>query len=148
MGPSLILPSLLSLVLLHTLPPATGIAERTAMGERNRNPRAVAEPPKQPDKGAPPASPPAPPTPLPAPAAPPCKLLTPEAPRGGRLEVEGGGFGKTPVVRIGGRVARMLERTPQRIAVQIAADSNGGPVTVTADGKDLRCGVLIIIGRD
>ena len=74
--------------------------------------------------------------------------MTPQAPRGGRLEVEGGEFGKTPVVRIGGRVARMLERTPQRIAVQIAADSNGGPVTVTADGKYLQCGMLIIIGRD
>ena len=134
MGPSLILPSLLSLVLLHMLPLPTGTPERTS---------GVAEPPKQPDKGTPPV-PPAPP----APTVAPCKLLTPQAPRGGRLEVEGGEFGKTPVVRIGGRVARMLERTPQRIAVQIAADSNGGPVTVTADGKDLQCGMLIIIGRD
>jgi hypothetical protein len=133
MGPSLILPSLLSLVLVHTVPPGNGMPERTG---------AVAVPPKQPDKGTPPA--PAPPAPTTAP----CKLLTPEAPRGGRLEVEGGEFGKTPLVRIGGRVARMLERTPQRIAVQIAADSNGGPVTVAADGKDMQCGVLIIIGRD
>jgi hypothetical protein len=140
MGPSLMLPSLLSLVVLHTVPPATATLPD---GLRNRSTRAVAVPPKQPDKGAPPA-PPAPP----APTVAPCRLLTPEAPRGGRLAVEGGEFGKTPVVRIGGRVARMLERTPQRIAVQIASDSNGGPVTVTADGRDMQCGVLIIIGRD
>jgi hypothetical protein len=143
MGPSLILPSLLSVVLLHVAPPATGMPESIG---------AVAVPPKQPDKGAPPdppdpPEPPAPPTP-PAPIAAPCKLLTPEAPRGGRLEVEGDGFGKTPVVRIGGRVARTLERAPQRLAVQIATDSNGGPVTVTADGKTMQCGVLLIIGRD
>jgi len=147
MAPNLIAASLF-LMLFPAVPPATGILARGGMGMRNglgdRSTRAVAVPPKQPDKGAPPA----PPAPPPAPAAPPCKLLTPEAPRGGRLEVEGGEFGKTPVVRIGGRVARMLERTPQRIAVQIAADSNGGPVTVTADGRDMQCGVLIIIGRD
>jgi hypothetical protein len=139
MGPSLILPSLLSLVVFHTVPPASGVPERRG---------AVAVPPKQQDGGAPPApAPPVPPAPAPGPSAPACRLLTPEAPRGGRLEVEGE-FGKTPVVRIGGRVARMLERSPQRIAVQIAADSNGGPVTVTADGRDMQCGMLIIIGRD
>jgi hypothetical protein len=139
MVPSLFLSSLLSVALLQTIGHTVAPASRTAGRSGG-----VAEPPKPPDKGAPRAPEPAPP----APAVAPCKLITPEAPRGGRLEVEGEGFGKTPIVRIGGRVARTLERTPQRIAVQIAADSNGGPVTVAVDGKEIQCGVLLIIGRN
>src|SRR4051812_41234163 len=102
MGPSLMLTSALSLVLLHTVPAAAGMPERGGMraphpllaglpnGLRNRSTRVVAVPPKPPEQGTPPAAPP--------PTVAPCKLVTPEAPRGGRLEVEGGEFGKTPVV--------------------------------------------------
>lgn len=77
-----------------------------------------------------------------------CKLLTLEAPRGGRLEVEGDGFGQSPLVRIGGRVTRMIDRTKTRLAVQIHADSNGGPVTVVANKQEVACGTLTIIGKD
>ena len=83
-----------------------------------------------------------------APAGPTCKLITTEAPRGGRLEVEGSGFGKSPLVRIGGKVTRTIERTDNRIAVQIPANSDGGPVTVVVGKVETPCGTLTIIGRD
>jgi IPT/TIG domain len=82
------------------------------------------------------------------PAGPSCKLLTTEAPRGGRLEVEGSGFGKAPLVRIGGKVTRTIERTDNRIAVQIPANSDGGPVIVVVGKLQAACGTLTIIGRD
>jgi hypothetical protein len=90
--------------------------------------------------------PPAPPKPA-APAIT-CTLLTTEAPRGGRLEVEGAGFGQAPLVRIGGRVTRMIERTETKIAVQIPADSDGGAVTVHAGKLQAACGTLTIIGKN
>jgi hypothetical protein len=93
------------------------------------------------------AKPPAEQPPKPAPAAS-CTLLTPEGPRGGRLEVEGQGFGQSPLVRIGGKVCRMIERTESRISAQIPADSNGGPVTVKTGKTELQCGTLTIIGKD
>lgn len=118
----------------------------------------IAEGPKSTPRPAPPApsKPPAPPAgpAAPAPPAEPeepalqCKLLTAEAPRGGRVEVEGGAFGKTPVVRVGGRVVRLLERSGARIAVQIPRDSDGGPVTVDARGQQADCGALIIVGKN
>jgi hypothetical protein len=94
---------------------------------------------------------PAPPKPGPAkPAAPAltCTLLTIEAPRGGLLEVEGAGFGKAPLVRIAGRVTRMIERTETKISVQIHPDSNGGAVTVHAGKLEAACGTLTIIGKN
>jgi hypothetical protein len=118
--------------------------------------------PPAPEPPAPVPPEPVPPTPIPPVPLPPgpvpplptpegalsCRLRTPEAPRGGRLEVEGEGFGKTPVVRIDKRATRMIERTRNRIAVQISADSEGGPVTVTAAGQQAACGTLTIIGRN
>ena len=77
-----------------------------------------------------------------------CTLLTTEAPRGGRLEVEGTGFGQAPLVRIAGRVTRMIERTEAKIAVQIPADSDGGAVTVHAGKLQAACGTLTIIGKN
>ncbi len=92
--------------------------------------------------------------PVAAPAPPPveakvtCTLLTPEAPRGGRLEVEGKGFGKAPVIKIGGAITRIIERPGDRIAVQIPRKSDGGPVVVRVDGDEYTCGTLTIIGLD
>lgn len=77
-----------------------------------------------------------------------CTLVTTEAPRGGRLEVKGQAFGKTPVVRIAGRVTRTIERSDTSIAVQIHRDSDGGTVTVKAGGVEVECGTLTIIGKD
>lgn len=77
-----------------------------------------------------------------------CTLLTPEAPRGGRLEVQGQKLGKSPVVKIGGEVTRIIERPGDKIAVQIPRKSDGGEVTVKVDGKDIACGTLTIIGLD
>ena len=90
------------------------------------------------------------PAPKPVPKAPAltCTLLTTEAPRGGRLEVEGSGFGKAPLVRIAGRVTRMIERTETKIAVQIHIDSDGGAVTVKSGGLEAQCGTLTIIGKN
>jgi hypothetical protein len=99
----------------------------------------LAPPPKKPD--APAAKPP-------AKAPPSCELMTTEAPRGGRLEVEGQGFGKAPLVRIASRVTRMIERTETRIAVQIPRDSDGGPVTVKIGELEIACGTLTIIGKN
>jgi hypothetical protein len=82
------------------------------------------------------------------PAAPECTLLTTDGPRGGRLEVEGRGFGKAPLVLIGGKVTRMIERTETRIAVQIPRDSDGGPVTVKVAELEIACGTLTIIGKN
>lgn len=98
--------------------------------------RAHAAPPETPEK-----------KPAPKPALT-CKLLTLEAPRGGRLEVEGEGFGKAPLVHIAGRVTRIIERAGNRIAVQIHADSNGGAVTVKANKQEATCGELVIIGKN
>jgi hypothetical protein len=91
-----------------------------------------------------------PPAPKPVPKAPAmsCTLLTTEAPRGGRLEVEGTGFGKAPLVRIAGRVTRMIERNETKIAVQIHIDSNGGAVTVKSGSLEAQCGTLTIIGKN
>jgi hypothetical protein len=77
-----------------------------------------------------------------------CTLLTVEAPRGGRLEVQGQGFGRAPLVHIDGKVTRMIDRTESKIAVQIPANSNGGAVTVTNGKLRAECGTLVIIGRD
>lgn len=77
-----------------------------------------------------------------------CTLLTKEAPRGGRLEVEGEKLGKSPVVKIGGTVTRIIERPGDKIAVQIPRKSDGGAVIVLVDGKDVECGTLTIIGLD
>lgn len=77
-----------------------------------------------------------------------CTLLTVEAPRGGLLEVEGAGFGKAPLVRIAGRVTRMIERTETKISVQIHADSDGGAVTVHAGKLQAACGTLTITGKN
>lgn len=84
----------------------------------------------------------------PAEPQPSCKLLTPEAPRGGMLEVQGEGFGKTPLVRIAGKVTRTIERRDDRISVQIPRDSNGGEVTVQVGKARIVCGTLTIIGKD
>jgi hypothetical protein len=98
-----------------------------------------------------PAKPPAVTKPA-APAKPPtdpvCKLVDAEVPRGGRLEVTGERFGQAPVVRIAGKVARMLERRDDRISVQVAADSNGGAVTLQNGDKTADCGTLVIIGKN
>ena len=77
-----------------------------------------------------------------------CRLLTTEGPRGGRLEVEGQGFGKAPLVRISGKITRMIERTETKIAVQIPVDSDGGPVTVKSGELEIACGSLTIIGKN
>lgn len=84
----------------------------------------------------------------PAAAAVTCTLLTKEAPRGGRLEVEGEKLGKSPVVKIGGTVTRIIERPGDKIAVQIPKKSDGGAVVVLVDGKAVECGTLTIIGLD
>ncbi len=90
---------------------------------------------------------PKPPTKPPAAAAT-CKLESAESPRGGRLDVTGTGFGQSPVVRIAGKVARLLERQAEHLSVQVARDSDGGEVTVQTGGKTISCGTLTIIGKD
>jgi hypothetical protein len=102
--------------------------------------RAIGAPPEQPGPKAAPKAPAGP--------ALTCTLLTSEAPRGGLLEVEGAGFGKAPLVRIAGRVTRMIERTETKISVQIHPDSNGGAVTVHAGKLQAACGTLIITGKN
>jgi hypothetical protein len=105
------------------------------------------------------AEPPAPPKPVEKPKAPEaakepekpaitCELLTKEAPRGGRLEVQGDKLGKSPVVKIGGVVTRIIERPGDKIAVQIPKKSDGGAVIVKVEGTDVPCGTLTIIGLD
>lgn len=77
-----------------------------------------------------------------------CKLLTLEAPRGGLLEVQGEGFGKTPLVRIGSKVTRIVERQVNKVSVQIPRDSNGGKVTMQSGKQRASCGTLTIIGKN
>ena len=77
-----------------------------------------------------------------------CKLLTAEAPRGGELRVSGKGFGESPLVRINGKVARILSHNRAGIRVQVHKDSDGGLVTVHAAGKQAKCGTLEIMGRN
>lgn len=99
-----------------------------------------------------PAAPP-PPAATPAgaslpPPKPACTLAEAEQPRGGRLEVLSDGFGSAPVVRIAGKPARMIERRPDRVSVQVPADSDGGTITLLHDGKTSSCGNLTIIGKN
>lgn len=75
-------------------------------------------------------------------------MVTTEAPRGGQIDVRGEGFGATPVVRIGGKVTRILRRNATEIRVQIPRDSDGGSVTVQAAGNTAECGALTIIGTN
>jgi len=77
-----------------------------------------------------------------------CSLIASEAPRGGQLDLHGEGFGATLVVRIGGKVARILRRNATDIRVQIPRDSAGGSVTVHAGATTGECGSLTIIGTD
>ena len=77
-----------------------------------------------------------------------CTLEPAEAPRGGRIKVQGEAFGATPLVRIAGQVAKMLHRGTNEASVQVARDSNGGEVTLTAGGKTVGCGQLTIIGKN
>jgi hypothetical protein len=77
-----------------------------------------------------------------------CTLAEPEQPRGGRLEVLSESFGSSPVVRIAGKPARMIERREDRVSVQVPADSNGGPITLLHDGRSSTCGNLTIIGKN
>jgi hypothetical protein len=77
-----------------------------------------------------------------------CKLLTTEAPRGGRIEVEGRGFGDVPLVRIAGTITRILERRGDKIASQVPRDSDGGTVSVKTGDVEAECGTLTIIGKD
>lgn len=81
-------------------------------------------------------------------AAPTCAIEEPEQPRGGRLDLIGSGFGQSPVVRIAGKPARMIERREDRLVVQVPVDSNGGAVTVQAQGQSQTCGSLVIIGKN
>jgi hypothetical protein len=103
-----------------------------------------------PPAAAQPAQAPAAPAPQPEAAQvdPVCKLGEPEQPRGGRLDVLGDRFGSAPVVRIAGKPARILIRKPDRISVQVPADSNGGEITLLNDGKVASCGTLVIIGKN
>lgn len=77
-----------------------------------------------------------------------CELLTQEAPAGGRLEIRGARMGKSPLVKIGGKVARLIQRQGDTLAVQIDKRSKGGPVTLLADRKTATCGTLTIIGAN
>ena len=77
-----------------------------------------------------------------------CELQDSRAPRGGQLVLKGRGFGSTPVVRIGPRVARIIRRAKREITVQVSSLSNGGKVTLRAGGKTIACGELTIIGKD
>jgi hypothetical protein len=72
----------------------------------------------------------------------------PPVPPSGRLDIAGENLGQAPVVRIAGKPARILERRDDRISVQVAADSEGGPVTVQTGGKTVECGTLVIIGKN
>jgi cytoskeletal protein RodZ len=96
------------------------------------------------------AVPTATPAPVPRQAAnqPSCTLVDAEQPRGGRLEVLGARFGASPVVRIAGKPARMIERKADRLSVQVPADSNGGLITLLNEGKSSSCGTLVIIGKN
>jgi hypothetical protein len=113
---------------------AVGAALLTSLTAGGRSHAAPPEKPAEPEK--------------PKPAGPTCSLRTTEAPRGGRLEVEGLGFGKSPLVRIADRVTRIIERTENTIAVQIHADSNGGEVTLQVGGQRIPCGTLTIVGKN
>ena len=66
----------------------------------------------------------------------------------GELEVTGKQFGKSPLVKIAGKVARLIDRYDETIAVQIPKNSAGGEVTVHAGGKQVVCGKLRILGND
>jgi len=131
-----------SVVLAAGLAAGALIAPSAVLAGEGQDPggRFVSAPPEKPAPKPAPKAPAAP--------APTCTLLTTEAPRGGLLEIEGAGFGKAPLVRIAGRVTRMIERTETKISVQIHPDSNGGAVTVHAGKLQAPCGTLTIIGKN
>jgi len=119
------------------LEPAPAPAQRPAAPESKPG-ASAGDDTKPPSAAAPPA----------AQAKPVCTLADAEQPRGGRLEILAERFGSSPVVRIAGKPARMLERRPERISIQIPADSDGGEITLAQDGRVSSCGTLVIIGKN
>jgi hypothetical protein len=77
-----------------------------------------------------------------------CSLAAAQAPRGGKIDVKAQGFGSTPVVRIAGKVLRIIQREASLISAQVPEDSDGGKVTLTAYGVTVECGRLEIIGKN
>jgi hypothetical protein len=77
-----------------------------------------------------------------------CTLAVQEAPRGGKIEISGKGFGTTPIVRIAGKVVRILRREESLLSVQVPDKSDGGAVTVTAQGVAAECGRLTVFGKN
>lgn len=77
-----------------------------------------------------------------------CSLSAAQAPRGGKVDIKAQGFGSTPVVRIAGKVLRIIQREASLISAQVPEDSNGGAVTLTAYGVTAECGRLEIIGKN
>jgi hypothetical protein len=69
-----------------------------------------------------------------------------EAPGGGEITLLGEGFGRLAVVRIGDRVARILQRSDTKLRAQVPAKSKGGPVTVQVGPERRACGELRIVG--
>ncbi|MDH5671383.1 MAG: hypothetical protein OEZ06_04490 [Myxococcales bacterium] len=77
-----------------------------------------------------------------------CSLVTPEVPRGGRLEVRGENPGRSPLVRLSGKVLRIIERQGDTIAVQVPRDAKDGEVVLQSGKERASCGTLKIIGTD
>lgn len=74
-----------------------------------------------------------------------CQLNTSRAPAGGLITLTGNDFGSSPLVRIGGAVAPIVNRSRNQLRVQVPAQSAGGAVTLSAGGQESRCGSVTIL---
>jgi hypothetical protein len=77
-----------------------------------------------------------------------CSLVGKEAPRGGKIEIKAAGFGSTPVIRLAGKVLRVLRQEAALISVQVPEDADSGSITLSASGTTADCGALQIIGKN
>lgn len=76
-----------------------------------------------------------------------CRVAMHRAPAGGYVTINGRGWGSSPVVRVGGSIAAVVQTEDQRIRFEVPNDSSGGMVEVTDGQRTSNCGRLSIIRR-
>jgi len=66
---------------------------------------------------------------------------------GGLVTIDGAGFGRATVVYIGGSVAVVRSRAPNRLTVQAPNSPGGGLVRIVDEGRNASCGQISISSR-
>jgi hypothetical protein len=77
-----------------------------------------------------------------------CRLVTGRAPAGGLVSLQGIGFNRSAVVRVGSNIVPVVSASARTISARVPRGMrSGGRVQVTVGGRAAACGNLTIIGR-